>query len=188
MKDILSTLQPALPLISLLIGSLIAFLTTRYFTKKTDDRAIRQTAAQLAQYLDVFANRCSNVISENELHAASDGAAGTLNYGIPNPSIIPKEVDLQLVEATALSRLLSLGLKRELASEALQFNYSMEVGPDISPEETNYQCGILGVEAVEIAATIRQGAKLPNPDYGKYHYDFSTMLHEQKSLALARRF
>ena len=188
MKDFITSIGPILPLISVLIGSIIAFTTTRYFSKKTDDRAIRQTAAQLAQHLDVFSNNCSKVISENELFYASSGAAGTLSYRIPSLPPLPENVDLQLVEAVALSRLLSLGLKRKLASEALDFNYSMEVGPDPDPDETNQQCGILGMEAVEIAEMMRSGAKLPEPNYGKYHYDFSTKLRAQKILALKHRF
>jgi hypothetical protein len=184
MSETLKSIQPFLPLFGVLIGSFISLFGTWHFNRKSDNRAVRQTAAQLAQYLDQFTNDCSNVVTENMLVKESRGAAGNLIYQIPKLIGYPKEVDLQLVEPVTLSRLLALNLKRQLASDLVEFNHGMDGDPTTHPVHTNQQCGVLGIEAFEIAKALRKNAKLPNPDYEKFHWNISIGLAEQREKAL----
>ena len=186
MKSFVTSIGPILPLLGVIIGSLISFTATWYFTKRTDSRAIRQTAAQLAQYLDAFAHSCAGVISDNDTYSQSDGHAGAKRVSLPLLGAFPNETDLGLVEPIALSRLLSLKLKWQLASDKIQFWWDVVGDPECMPTETDQQCGVLGIEALEIAKMLRKSAQLPKPLYAEFYWDFSKTLHRERECAIKR--
>ncbi len=176
-------LQQVLPLVGVIIGALLTFLTQSFFHWRTRRRERKKTLAILAQTLDLFAEECGDAVERAELYHSSGGHAGNSTSNIPDLSEPKDSIELSGLPSKLLSEYLAMQIKVILARRRIGFWW--QIGErDAAPEEAYEQAGLLGFDAIQLARRMRKAAGLPEPDYATYYYDIEKALADPRNRAL----
>jgi hypothetical protein len=150
-------------------------------------RDARYLAQRLAITLEKFAIDCAAVIADNRLLNSTGGEAGKRHLSLPALEALPADADWKAMAPDLVDRVLSMPSELVLAHETILFWWDMLTDKDGMETETNYQAGLYGFRAWNLASELRRRYGIPASTLPERRQNFVVTLREQHDAANAPR-
>lgn len=139
----------------------------------------------LAMALEAYGRQCSDAISESEIYQYSEGSAGSPQRYVPNFPALPDNIDWRSLGLTFTSEALALPVAVATTNAAISNGWDHGDNDD-NIRDVREATAKIGLEAFELAATIRRARSIPE---ALQHGEWSAQKHleEREQAYLADR-
>lgn len=132
-----------------------------------------------ALFFEEYARQCSHILGEKEDYANSSGHAGTDHGAIPSMPAFPADIEWRKVGIKLTQQAFGLRVSVEAMNSDISDRFAFDP-PDGGDWTMLRGCVSIGLEAIELAKSIREKARLDPAPVPDPHYTTERHLTEAK--------
>ena len=155
-----------------LVGVVVGTVLPWFREKWGDKQKARYLAIRVVCILDEFLEQCTNVVGDDGLCCGQRNADGYLEAQVSPPKSLPlpDDVDWKSIEHHLMYRILALPSRIEAENRAISFLAEQSFPPDFEEyfEERQYRYACLGLDAANLALTLRHTYGIPDQEFGDW--------------------